>query len=232
MALPPDTGETFLREVDENLRRDQLSGMARKYGGWLIAAVVLLLAAVGGWLYWQEQQKRDAAADSEVLAQVYTDIGTGKFSTVPQRLDGLSKGSSDAVRATALFTRAALAIEQNDRPTAIAKYREIAADEGFAQPYRDLAQIRSTSLEFDTITPEQVIARMEPMTRPGNPWFGSAGELTAMAQVKQGKTTEAGRLFAAIAADRQVPDSIRARAVQIAGSLGVDASASMPTPSQ
>ena len=125
-----------------------------------------------------------------------------------------------------------MAIEQNDRATAIAKYQEIAADTKFAPPHRDLGLIRATTLEFDSIKPEQVIARMQPITKPGNPWFGSAGELTAMAMVKQGKKTEAGRLFAAIAADRQVPDSIRARAVQIAGSLGVDASASMPTPAQ
>ena len=73
---------------------------------------------------------------------------------------------------------------------------------------------------------------MQPLTKPGSPWFGSAGELTAMAMIKQGKKLEAGRLFAAIAADRQVPESIRARAVQIAGTLGVDASASLPTIAQ
>ena len=144
----------------------------------------------------------------------------------------MATDGSDAVRATALFTRAAVAIEQNDRPTAIAKFNEVAANDDFAQPYRDLALIRATSLEFDTIRPEQVIARMAPLAKPGNAWFGSAGELTAMALIKQGKKTEAGRLFAAIAADRQVPESIRARAVQIAGSLGVDASASMPTLTQ
>ena len=232
MALPPDTGETFLREVDENLRRDQLRGMARKYAPWIIAAVVLLLAAVGGWLYWQQQQEAAAAKDSEELAQIYTDIGTGKLTNVPQRLDALAKDGTEAIRASALFTRAAVAIEQNDRPTAIARYREIANDEGLAQPHRDLALIRATGLEFDQLKPEDVIARMQPLTKPGSPWFGSAGELTAMAMIKQGKKLEAGRLFAAIAADRQVPESIRARAVQIAGTLGVDASASLPTIAQ
>ena len=110
--------------------------------------------------------------------------------------------------------------------------REIAADDGLPQPYRDLALVRSTTLEFDALRPEQVVARLEPLTKPGNPWFGSAGELTAMALIKQGKKLEAGRLFAAIAADQQVPESIRARSVQIAGTLGVDASASMPAIAQ
>ena len=232
MALTPDTGETFLREVDENLRRDQLRTMARKYAPLWIAGVVLLLAAVGGWLFWQDKQKKDSAADSEALAQVYSDIGAGKLTTVPQRLDALANGNSDAVRASALFTRAAVAIEQNDRALAIAKYHEAANDTGLPAPYRDLGLIRATTLEFDGLKPDQVISRMEPIAKPGNPWFGSAGELTAMAMIKQGKKLEAGRLFAAVAADKLEPESIRARAVQIAGTLGVDASASLPAPAQ
>lgn len=227
MAVPTDSGDTFLREVDENLRRDQLRDLGRKYGGWLIGALVLFLAAVGGWLYWQDRQRSAAADQSEVLSQIYTDIGAGKMATVPQRLDALAENGKGAVRATALFTAAAAALEKNDRATATAKYNEIANDDDLADPYRDLALIRATSLEFDAVRPEVVIARMEPLAKPGNPWFGTAGELTAMAMIKQGRKSEAGRLFAAIAADRQVPQSIRARAVQIAGSLGVDASASL-----
>ena len=89
-----------------------------------------------------------------------------------------------------------------------------------------------TALEFDTMKPEQVIARLEPLAKPGNPWFGSAGEMTAMAMLKQGRKAEAGRLFAAIAADKPVPVTIRSRAVQIAGTLGVDATASLPASSR
>ena len=73
---------------------------------------------------------------------------------------------------------------------------------------------------------------MEPLAKVGQPWFGSAGEITAMAYLKQGKKTEAGRLFAAIAGDNQVPESIRSRTAQIAGTLGVDASAALPAMTQ
>jgi hypothetical protein len=232
LAVPTDSGETFLREVDENLRRDQLQDMAKKYGVWIGAAVVLLLAAIGGWIYWQDRQEKAAAENSVVLAQIYTDIGAGKLGNVPQRLDALATDTSGALRASAMLTQAAVAIEQGDRAAATAKFNEVAADGDLPQPYRDLGLIRAATMEFDTIRPEQVIARLQALAKPGSPWFGSAGELTAMALIKQGKKTEAGRLFAAIAADRQVPDSIRARAVQIAGTLGVDTSASMPAATQ
>jgi hypothetical protein len=101
-------------------------------------------------------------------------------------------------------------------------------DKSLAKPYRDLATIRLTALEFDQMKPEDVISRLEPLAKAGNPWFGSAGEMTAMAMLKLGRKSEAGRLFAAMAADKQVPDTIRSRAVQIAGTLGIDATASLP----
>jgi hypothetical protein len=80
--------------------------------------------------------------------------------------------------------------------------------------------------------PEDVIARLQPFVKPGEPWFGTAGEMTAVALMKQGKSRDAGNLFAAIARDKHAPESLRARAVQIASTLGVDASGAMPLPSQ
>ena len=46
------------------------------------------------------------------------------------------------------------------------------------------------------------------------------------------KDETAGQLFLAIAKDVNVPQSIRARAVQVAGSLGVDASSALPPQAQ
>lgn len=228
MALPPDSSETFFKEVEENLRRDQFQSFFKTYGAWVAGAVVLFLAAVGGWIYWEQHQKNASAAESEELHAVFGDIADKQLKTVPQRLDKLDDSGNDVVKGSALLAEAAIALDKNDRAAAIAKYREIAGEKGLPQAYRDLGTIRLTALEFDSIAPQQVIARLEPLAKAGNPWFGSAGEMTALAYLKQGKKTEAGRMFAAVAADRQVPRTIRSRAVQIAGTLGVDASASLP----
>lgn len=228
MALPTDSNDTFLREVDENLRRDQVQDFFKKNGKWIVLAIVLFLGATGGWIYWEQRQKEQAAEQSEQLHSIFNDIAQNKQQTVPQRLEKLEQSNRDVVRASAVLTDAALALEKNNRTAAIAKYRELVNDKGLPQLYRDVGTIRLTALEFDTIKPEEVIARLEPMAKAGNPWFGSAGEMTALALLKQGKKAEAGKLFAQIASDNQVPNSIRTRAVQVAGTLGVDASASLP----
>ncbi|HEX2802713.1 MAG TPA: tetratricopeptide repeat protein [Sphingomicrobium sp.] len=236
MALTPDSpdapNEAFLREVDEDLRRDQLEGFAKTYGKWVIAAVVVFLAAVAGYLYWQDRQEKKAAAQSEELMSIYADIGNGKIEQAKKRLQPLESSDVALVRSLALLSEAAIAMNANDRDTALAKFRAVAADEDVPEPYRNLALIRATTIEFDQLKPEETVSRLQALAKPGNPWFGTAGELTAMAYLKQGQKDKAGRVFAAIAADRQVPDSIRSRAVQIAGTLGVDASAALPQPGQ
>jgi hypothetical protein len=227
LAQPPDITDTFVREVDENLRRDRLRDFFQENKGWLIAAVVLFLAVSAGTIWFQQHRVQRSEAEVEQLAQIYKDIGTGNTAKVPQQLGDLSHAGSKAVRASALFTRAAFALQQNDTKTAIATYKSISDDSSLPQPYRDAALIRGTALEFDQMQPDQVIARLQPLAKAGNPWFGSAGEMTALALIKQGKKQEAGQLFAAIAKDKTVPQSIRDRAIQIAGSLGVDASAAL-----
>ena len=228
MALPSDPAETFVREVDENLRRDQMRDMARAYGKWIIAVVILFLAAVGGYLYWQNRQQQQAGADSEAMSTALDKVASGDVKGAQAELAPLSDSSSDAIRASALLGRAALALQQNDRKTAIELYKQVAADGGLPQPYRDLATVRGTMTEYDSLEPDEVIARLAPLSQPGNPFFGSAGEMTGMALLDKGDRGGAGQIFARIAADKQVPESIRSRAVQIAGSLGVDATASLP----
>jgi hypothetical protein len=225
LAQPPDLSETFVREVDENLRRDQLRDFFTAYGNWLIAAVVLFLVASGGFIWWQQHKVQRAEKQVEQLAQIYKDVGSGDTSTAPQQLDELSKSGSKGVRASALFARAAVALQQNDTKSASGIYRSMADDNGLPKAYRDAALVREVALDFDQLQPQEVIARLQPLTKPGEPWFGSAGEMTALALLKQGKKQEAAQLFATIAKDPGAPQAIRARAAQLAGSLGVDVDA-------
>lgn len=230
MALTPDTpDESFVREVDENLRRERMETFAKTYGKWLAVGVVVFLATVGGYLYWQNKQQEQSALRSEELTAIYDKIGAGKTDEAKADLKPLENASQGIVRALAMFTEAAIALDAGDRATGLAKFQAINADSGVPQAYRDLALIRATSLEYDKLKPEDVVSRLEPLAKPDSPWFGTAGELTAMAYLKQGQTDKAGRLFTEIAANETVPATIRSRALQIAGTLGADTS-KVPAP--
>ena len=223
MALKPVDNETFYREVDEELRRDQLLGYWKRYGKLIIAGIVVLLLLLAAAIWWNNQRALKAGGRGEQLSGAFDDITSGKKAAAGSKLDALIASGTPGYKAAALFTKADLAIEGNDLKGAAGLFRRVADDSGLPQPYRDLATIRMTAIEIDTLKPDAVVARLKPLATPGAPWFGSAGEMVAISYMKMNKPQEAGRLFAAIAKDAKVPDSIRSRAAQMAGSLGVDA---------
>ena len=222
MAVPPTTNEEFIREVDDELRREQALTIWKKYGRWIIGLVVAGLALFAAYLWWQNDRETKRGIEGEQLSTALDDLAAGKNDTAKAELDKLATAQSSGVAVSAKLTGAALALSKGDIKSASATYGAIAADAGLDQPYRDLALVRQTAAEFDTMTPEDVVARLKPLAAPGNPWFGSAGEMVGIAYLKMGKNDLAGAMFAAVAKDKDVPESIRARVVQLAGNSGVD----------
>ena len=222
MAVPPKTDEAFLREVDEELRRDQLTSVWTRYGWGIVAAVLLALAAFAGVLYWRHHQTEQAGVEGEQL-QAGFDALVAKPTVVPPQLAALTNSRIEGHRVTARFLQADQLLLKQDLKDAAAIFAGVAADTAVAQPFRDLALIRQTSAEYDTLKPDVVVSRLSPLAVAGNPWFGSAGELVAAAYLRMNRTDQARQLFSGIARDDKVPESIRQRAVQMAGAMGVDA---------
>ena len=223
MAITPKDNEAFYREVDEELRRDQIATVWQRFRWLIVGGSLLIVAAVGGFIWWQNQREARASAQGERLVAALEAMEKGNSAAASQDIATIEQSGTPGYRAAALFSRANLLIEAGNAAGAAAVFARIAGDGDLPDPYRHAALVRQTALEFDRISPEAVIRRLRPMVRRGHPWFGSAGELTAFAHLKQERPDLAGRVFAALARDETVPESIRSRAVQMAGALGVDA---------
>ena len=222
MALTPQNSEAFMREVDEAVREERLLGFWQRYGRWVLALVVLTLLAFGGWLYWQHHSRTQSQETSEAADKVVvTALGGGAVDAA--QLDQLTQADQPGYRAVARLVKASEAARKGDDKAAIAAFAVMAQDKSIDQPYRDLALIRQTALEFELLKPQQVVDRLKPLAVEGNPWFGSAGELVAFAYMKMRKPDLAGPIFATMAKDETVPETIRSRARQMAGLLGIDA---------
>lgn len=238
MALTPDSEQTraeqlaarrereqevLLREVDDAVRQDQLGGAVKRYGWPIAGALVLGLAGFAGWLYWSDYREGQIEQRSEKLIAAFDQLEAGQFQQAATGLTTLSEDGSSATAISAKLALAGIALRDNKQDEAIKLYEGIASDADAPKPYRDLATIRAVAIQFDKLEPQKVVDRLKPLATPGNPWFGSAGELVAMAYLKQGKRDLAGPLFAAIAKDEDVPETLRSRTRQLAGLLGYDA---------
>jgi hypothetical protein len=213
----------LLREVDEAVREDQFTDLAKRYGMQLGIAVALGLAAFGGWLWWSDRQEAALDKASEELVLAVEDLGNGQTDAAGRAFQTLADREAGGAKIIAKLATAGMATETGKLDEAVKLYAEVAAD-GSAPPlYRDFAIVREVTLRYDDLKPAEVEARLKPLAVKGGPWFGSAGELLGHAYIDQGKQKAAGELFRTIALDEDVPASIRFRARQMAGSMGVDA---------
>lgn len=215
--------DVLLREIDEAVRQDEMANFARRFGKPLLAVVGIGLLAFGGYLIWHEQREAGLEEQSEQLVRALDQIEAGHLDTGGKALAPLvSDGGSGSATAARLL-QAGVAMQQGRKDEGVRIFAAVANDKAAPKAYRDLAAIREVAANFDAMKPEDVVARLKPLAVPGNPWFGSAGELVGIAYLKQNKPELAGPLFASIAKAGDVPDTLRARARQMAGLLGVDA---------
>ena len=233
MARTPQTNEAFLREVDEELRRDDLTRLWKRWGIALVAADALGLIAFGGWLWWRDYQAKQAGVEGEKLTAAIEQLAANRIDPALPALKDLSASERAGYRTAARIADASITAQKGETQAAITTLDAVVKDEETGQVLRDLALIRQTTIAFDTLPPDQVIARMRPLAQKGNPWFGSAGELVAVAHLKAGRPKDAGAVFAALASDPAVPSSIRSRAAQMASVTGIDINpAALPSSSR
>ena len=212
-----------MREVDEALRQDELRTLWQRYGRVAIVALVVVLIALAGLLFWQHRQTTTAEATGEQFDAALDALAASQPDKANAQLTQVVESSSTGYRAMARFTQADLLLQKNDLAGAAGVFKAIAEDTSLEQPFRDLALIRQTSAEYDTLQPQAVVGRLSGLANENSAYFGSAGEMVAVAYLKMNRRDEAGRLFAALARSATVPQSIRQRAIQMAGVLGVDA---------
>lgn len=238
MALRPDRPQThseqiaardaaekdvLLREVDEALREDEMRGLLQRYGKPMAAVIALGLVTLGGYLWWEDYRTSQAGERGEQFVMALDRVEAGNLDAANKQLATVIAGNGDGSAAAARLLQGGIALQQGKQADALRLYAEVSEDAKAPKPFRDLATIRWVAASFDVTPPGQVVKRLKPLAVPGNPWFASAGELLGLAYLKQGNTGMAGPLFAAIARDKDAPETLRRRARQMAGVLGVDA---------
>ena len=222
-ATPSREDEILMQEIDEAVRQDDAKEFFEKYGVALGGVLALVLVGMLAYWWWDSSNEAALEAESEAIISALDSVDANDFAGADEKVAGLIDNGSDGARTMARFMQAGAALEAGDTDRAVELYAAVANDPDAPPPLRDLATIREIATNFDDRKPADIIARLDSMAVPGHAFFGSAGELVAIAHLEAGNRQKAGTLFSEIAKDEELPETLRARARQMAGVLGVDA---------
>lgn len=216
-----NTGDSFIDEVAEEVRRDRLFRLMRRYGWIGIAAVVLVVggAAVTEW------RRAEARAAAEALGDgLYAALRSETPEARAAALDGLATGPGAA---PALMLEAGALVAAGETEAAAARLQALAEDSGQPRIWRDLAALKRVMLLGRGLAPEERIAALQPLAAPGAPFRVFAVEQEALARLDAGEREPALALLRSLLADQEASLGLRLRAAQLMVALGAE-----PTPGQ
>ena len=208
----------IFREIDEELRRDNLLKLWQRYGRYIIVAAAVILAAGGGIAAWRQHLDGERKAVSTRYFGALSAIGAGKDADAAKMFADLAQ-TDGGYALLARFEQAALMAKSGDKAGATGIYDSIAKSSGVDEEFRDLAVLLSVMRELPDADPKTVIARLAPLTESGKPWRPSALELTAAADLKAGDKPAALKIYKQLADDLSAPEGLRSRAAELAAAL-------------
>ena len=210
--------DSFIDEVNDEVRRDKLYRLMRRYG-WI--AVVAILLIVGG-AAWTEYQKSRERAEAEALGDaMLAALRADDPATRAEALDNVtpSDGSSAAVLA---LLRAAEQAAAGEEDAAAQTLDAVALSPDISEIYREIARFKAVTLRGADAPVEERRQTLEALAQPGGPLRLLAIEQLALVDIDEGDAEAAITRYRSILDDADLTPDLQQRALQVIVALGGD----------
>ena len=216
--------ESFIEEVTEEVRRDRLYALMRRYG-WI--AVVSVVALVGGTAY-NEYRKSQNAATAQALGDAILQAAQipdpeGRHDSLAQ-VEALTEGT--ALAPVALLDASAQ-FEAGDISGAIATLQPLTTDPDLPLIYRDIAAFRLVSQGADAIPADIRADLIDRISAPGAPLRLLGLEQSALFELEQGNVDAAVEILQGLVQEEGLTEAMLQRSAQLLAVLGADASSAI-----
>lgn len=224
-----EKSDTFLREVDDELRREQLKQLWDKYGIILLGAVMALLAGVWGYNYMQSRRAAAAEINGAQFEAAAKLIRDGKPDEAVTMFTELGKTAAPGYQSLSNLRIAGIHAKAGRSKEAVAAFDAVARDASVDPILRDFAGVQAASLLLSTADYAEIERRLSPLTGDTAPWRTAARETLGLAAFKAGKLDEARKHFELLLVDRTAPPGLNER-VQLMLAVITDADAAKAAP--
>lgn len=206
----------LFREVDEEIRQEQITRFVKRYGVHLIVAVVAAILLLAGYNYWGDQQNAEREDLSDRFEAAVSLLSDGNVVEAADSFEALAADAGTSGYGLLAGLRKADALAQSgDITGAVAAYDAVAQSSDTERFFRDLAAVFAANLLIDTAGVGEIQDRLEGLTGEDNLLRYSALELIATSLYRAGEYREAENLFVQIGDEANETSGVRLRAVQM-----------------
>lgn len=208
--------DSFIDEVTEEVRRDRLFVMLKRYG-WIGGLAVVLI--VGGAAFSEYNKAKDLTAaqtlGDEMIAALSSDEGQPRA----EALNEISAKTPGGAAVLAMLQAGALA-DAGQPEEAVARLQRVALDGDLPLIYRHIASFKSLGLQQDSLSIAERRLQFDALAQPGAPLALLAAEQIALLDIEEGNAEAAIDRLKAIVEDAGVTADLKERATQVIVALG------------
>lgn len=204
--------EEFIREVDEDLRHKQLTGIWKKYGPYLMAFLVGTVLFVAGNVTLKNYNESRYAKVADLYGKVEQSVTANDMDEALKNLAALSDTTVGGYQILAAFKESEIELEKGNDDKAVAALDKLVNASGADKVLRDLANLKAAMISLDTASYDDIKSRLAPLTIEGNVWKYMAKELMAMSALGAGNAEEAKQLLTQLEQDLEAPQDVKNRA--------------------
>lgn len=209
--------DSFISEVSEEVRRDRMFALWRKYGPYVIGAIVLIVAAAGGKAY-LDVQERSAAQEAGGALIAASEGSLDEQSVALTALAG--SADHDGARLLAELRVAGLTAASGDAAAAAEAYDRVAASATVDPLLQDFAAYRATMLRGATMEPSAFADALSPIVNGSGPFRLLAMEARGIALVRAGDQAAGEEEMRAAHSDEAAPQAMRQRIEVLMTAIG------------
>lgn len=205
--------DSFIDEVTEEVRRDRLFRLFRKYG-WIGVLIILGLVIGTAWTEWSKSR-------AEARAEAFGDavIDALDHGTPDERREALAAVPAEAGQ-SAILGLIMASDPAEDKAATLAALDKVANDASLTPAYRDLAVLRRVLVAGADLPVADRRSALEDIAAPGRPYRVLAEEQLGYLLIEEGKPDDAIAALTALLQDQEASGSLRARLGQMVTALG------------
>ncbi len=211
--------ESLFREVDEEVRRDQMEKLWKRYGNLVVAVAAGIIFGVAGYKGWQYYTLQQAQKAGSAYIQAMDVAGTGTPQDVTAAFKGVEQSAHGGFAMLSRLQVAGALAGEGKTDEAVKAYDAIAGDSSVDDTMRELARVKAAYLLVDKASSDDLRSRLAGLDVEGSAWRGSAREIIALAYYREARYKDADKLVSEIIADAQTPAGVRQRAQLLASTL-------------
>jgi hypothetical protein len=226
-----DNNDALIREVNEEMRREQLARLWERYGYYIAGAAAAIVVVIAGAKLWESQRIAQANQAGAEYEQAVDLAKSGKVEDAGKAFDGLAATGPKGYAALSALAHAGTLLKTDKRPEALAAFDKIIADTSTDPLLADFARIQAASLRLGEADFTEMENRLKPLTGEASSWRYIASELLGTAALKAGKLDEARTILAPLLAEPGLTQSARERIDRLMGKIATsELSKAAPAP--